>query len=213
MNDIEYIYRQDIKDRKSMASGARHVKKGSRSKKCSLLSDYLTASQKKKMNGEVTVYKMNQPITFDEFKSMPKDLQEDYIANLMKTYHVSVRQISLMMQVADGTLSGYVRRYKLNVPKATSTDGKINRMKIPEQKKWEKFCKGEADIKERKMTTVETAEAVATSVETTSSPMKVSDISVSFNGEINFEEIVTYLQLVIGDKPNGTLKISFSTNV
>ena len=50
MTDAEYVFQQDVKERKKMKTGAMHRKCGSKSKKCTLPSDYLTPSQKKKLN-------------------------------------------------------------------------------------------------------------------------------------------------------------------
>lgn len=72
MNDFDY----DIVQKKRVARGAfAHVnrKRG----KCRLLSDYLTAAQKKEMNGAVKTYNITRPMPLAEFKGMPAICSEN----------------------------------------------------------------------------------------------------------------------------------------
>lgn len=79
MNDFDY----DIAQKKSVARGAfAHVnrKRG----KCRLPSDYLTAAQKKEMNGAVKTYNITRPMPMDEFVQMPDDLKAEYFRNMQR---------------------------------------------------------------------------------------------------------------------------------
>ena len=58
MNDFDFENMQ----KKRIAQGARHRVCGSKSRKCSLPSDLLTAAQKRKLNGPVERYDMGKPI-------------------------------------------------------------------------------------------------------------------------------------------------------
>ena len=71
MNDFDY----DVLQKKRTAAGARHMKRGSRSKRCSLPSDNLTPAQLKRRNGPVSTYKLDAPMRWDDFKAMPVDLR------------------------------------------------------------------------------------------------------------------------------------------
>lgn len=93
MKDEEYVFLQDIKEKKSIARGAFHKKGGSKSKKCTLPSDYLTRKEREKMNGEVKRWNMNEFYTWNEFKEMPKDIAAAYISTLNQKYRVSVNVI------------------------------------------------------------------------------------------------------------------------
>ena len=92
-NAIEREFNTEVKQRKSIARGAYHKKGGSKSKKCSLPSDNLTAAQKRKLNGPVETYAINRPMSYEAFKAMPRDLQQahlDYIQNRFATGITSV---------------------------------------------------------------------------------------------------------------------------
>lgn len=108
MNDFDY----DIVQKKRVARGAfAHVnrKRG----KCRLPSDYLTAAQKKEMNGAVKTYNITRPMPLDEFKGMPDDLQREYLRNMQSCGGAATYLADEM-----GCCSATIREYgeKLVVP-------------------------------------------------------------------------------------------------
>lgn len=90
MSDAEYVYRQDLRDKKIISYGAFHKKRGAKSKKCNFPSDYLTKKEKKKLNSEITTYDMSKFYAYDEFKKLPPDIQVEYLNGLIKKYDVTV---------------------------------------------------------------------------------------------------------------------------
>lgn len=84
----KYDFYKDVKDKKTLARNAKYKKNGSKSKKCTLPSDYLTRKEKQKMNSEVKTYKMNQKYSWKEFMEMPLDIQREYLIHLRDTYGV-----------------------------------------------------------------------------------------------------------------------------
>ena len=95
MNDFDY----DALQKKRIAAGARHMKRGSRSKRCSLPSDNLTPAQLKRRNGPVSTYKLDAPMGWDDFKAMPVDLQKKYLTNLVETYGATNEMLGDMFYV------------------------------------------------------------------------------------------------------------------
>lgn len=93
-SDEEYVYRQDIKEKKSAGRGAFHKKCGSKSKKCKFPSDYLTKKEKMAMNGECVSYDMKKFYTYEEFKTFPDDIQLKYINGLINRYNVTISMIA-----------------------------------------------------------------------------------------------------------------------
>lgn len=106
MNDFDY----DVLQKKRTASGARHVKKGSRSKKCTLPSDLLTAKQRKELNGTVETYNLGAAMKWKEFKEMPLDLQAQYIENLQARFDVRQWMVSRMFGVSEVAMANHFRR-------------------------------------------------------------------------------------------------------
>ena len=81
MTDERYTFVDDVREKKRTARGYYNkVRKGGRMK---LPYDYLTAKEKKSLNGEVTTYSMNERIPWKQFKFMPVDIQREYIDKLI----------------------------------------------------------------------------------------------------------------------------------
>lgn len=110
MNEAEYVFRTTNAERKRIGRGTYSKKRGSRSKKCTLPSDYLTKRQIKKMNGGVQVYNIKKPMKWTEFKFMPMDLQRQYLQFLM-TLNPRRNDIAEMMGVRSDTIGDYIKRY------------------------------------------------------------------------------------------------------
>lgn len=90
MNDFDF----DVMQKKRIANNAARMKRGSKSKKCSLPSDHLTPAQWKRRNGPVSTYSLNQPMDWETFKSLPTDIQQSYIDILQSRFNVTASTIS-----------------------------------------------------------------------------------------------------------------------
>ena len=82
MDDAQYLFRETARERKQIARGAGARRCGSKSKKCTLGTDRMTAAQIRKQNGECKVYNITKPMSWQQFRLLPKDLQEEYLRNL-----------------------------------------------------------------------------------------------------------------------------------
>lgn len=108
----------DVLQKKRVASGAYHIKRGSRSKKCTLPSDYMTASQKRRMNGNVETYNMTAPMAWKTFKKLPNDLKEEYMQSLVDKMDVSQTVAARdMFSISSATMSLYLKENGLVWPK------------------------------------------------------------------------------------------------
>ena len=135
MHDFDY----DAMQKKRIARGASHMKRGSKSKKCTLPSDYLTAAQKRRLNGPVSTYKLDEPMNWESFKAMPEDLQKKYILGLQENYGANDEMIGKMFKKSD-TVALRVRN-ALNIKPLGKC--KLNRNeKAIRDAKWEAFCNG-----------------------------------------------------------------------
>jgi len=111
MKDEEYVFYQDIKEKKSTARGAFHKKGGSKSKKCTLPHEYLGKKEIEKMNGPITTWSMNKFYKYPEFQSMPADIQEAYLTTLIKKYRVGIGPIAkYVMGCRNTSLFHYIER-------------------------------------------------------------------------------------------------------
>lgn len=131
MHDFDF----DIMEKKRIAQGARARKCGSKSRKCTLPSDYLTAAQKKGLNGKVSTYNLSGPMTYSKFRVMPDDLQKEYLLKLRNEMGASQIAIGEMMQCSSETVRQTLIRHGLST--------KPSRMSFESQLRWNAWLKGE----------------------------------------------------------------------
>ena len=133
MNDFDY----DAMQKKRIARGAAHMKR--KRKGCSLPSDNLTAAQKRRLNGPVSIYKLDEPMSWESFKAMPEDLQKQYILNLQNTYQANDKMIGKLFGKSDVTVGEYRKKLGINpIGKSKMTRDE----KTVCDAKWDAFCNG-----------------------------------------------------------------------
>ena len=135
MHDFDY----DAMQKKRIARGASHMKRGSKSKKCTLPSDYLTAAQKRRLNGPVSTYKLDEPMNWESFKAMPEDLQKKYILNLQETYQANDKMIAKLFGKSDVTVGEHRKSLGL---KPTGKSRMTRDEVAVRDAKWDAFCNG-----------------------------------------------------------------------
>lgn len=110
MNDIVYELMQDCKDKKVTARSARSTRthNGKRGA-VKFPSDYLTKKERDAMNGKVETYRLNEPMTWEQFKQLPEDLMKDYIKAIREKFNAPDSYIAEMMGVTHACLGNYIR--------------------------------------------------------------------------------------------------------
>lgn len=111
MNEYERAFVSDCREKKQVASSAAHMKRGSRSKACSLPSDTLTVAQRKKLDGECVTYKLDKVYTYAEFKQMPADIQTEYLNRWMERFGIGLSTLGQhFWQLSPSTMSAHAKR-------------------------------------------------------------------------------------------------------
>ena len=155
MHDFDY----DAMQKKRIARGASHMKRGSKSKKCTLPSDYLTAAQKRRLNGPVSTYKLDEPMTWESFKAMPEDLQSRYIVNLQNTYQATDEMLGMMFGKTSVTVGKCRTSLGINgIGQSKMTHDE----KVIRNAKWDAFCNGVVGGKPGEVKEVESNEVEET---------------------------------------------------
>lgn len=127
MHDFDY----DVMQKKRIAASARHRVCGSKSRYCGLPSDHLTPAQIKKRSGPVMSYAMNRPMSWENFKDMPHDLQQSYLDGLHNRFGVGAATVSRDVFGMSATgLGQYMRRCGLKM-------GEGKKMSATERALWE----------------------------------------------------------------------------
>ena len=204
MNDFDY----DVLQKKRIAAGARHMRRGSRSKRCSLPSDNLTPAQLKRRNGPVSTYKLDAPMRWDDFKAMPVDLQKQYLTNLVEAYGATNEMLGDMFYVHP-THVGAVKK-ALGVV-SHNPHRLIGEKKAIRDQMWAAFCNGvvgggdavkETPKEPKKVETLpvrchdELEEVAITQAKPERKYLELGRISAEFTGPFNLESLASWLAML-----------------
>ena len=152
MPDEQYVMISDSIEKKKIAHSSHnrktHCGKGGRVK---FPSDYLSKKELKAMNGDVKSYSLNKPMTWEEFRRMPQDLQIMYIKKLRNEFGVPDIVLSKAMGVCKSSFSKAMRDLNLSLGKSAGATGKkwLNSEKSSKfYEYWNKFNKKEDAVEE-----------------------------------------------------------------
>ena len=152
MPDEQYVMISDSIEKKKIAHSSHnrktHCGKGGRVK---FPSDYLSKKELKAMNGDVKSYNLNKPMTWEEFRSMPQDLQIMYIKKLRNEFGVPDSVLGKAMGVCRSSFSKAMKDLKLSLGKSAGATGRqwLNSEKSSKfSEYWNKFSKKDESIKE-----------------------------------------------------------------
>lgn len=131
MNDFDF----DAMQKKRIAQGARH-KVGRRSG-CTLPSDNLTAAEKRKLNGPVVTLKLDEPMSWKDFKALPEDKRRLYAEHIKELYNPSWKQWGQMFHTHPNTVRQHFIRYTIS--DARGWGASTTRA---DRARWDAFCNG-----------------------------------------------------------------------
>ena len=129
MNDITYTFNQTSKERKALVPSAMKRTNGS-----SLPSDLLTPAPQRKLNGPVHKYSLSEPMSWESFKAMPRDLQAEYLSDLHERFGVGSSTIGrLLFGLSSSGLSAHCISSGIKYP---TTRGRISRKTLEVFRAW-----------------------------------------------------------------------------
>lgn len=219
---------KEVSEKKVVARGARYRKGGSKSRKCSMSTDYMTQKQWKERNGPIMSYSMTQPIDWNSFKKMPADVQEMYVKSMKEKFGANQTDLAEMFDVHPQTVRMVFK--SLGLGKMFSRGGKL--MNEEQKKVWHKFIGQEAEenaeeqveavveetvdvIEEQPVICEQTEEddsdVCESDVEDTDACL-MSDFAVRFTGKIDVNMVANSLRTILGDHSVGSLKIIYTAD-
>ena len=138
LTDEKYLFVTDSASKKQIARSYYHRKthagKGGRVR---LPHDNLTRKELEKMNGEVKSYRLNDPMLWSEFKTMPDDLKINYISLIRQRYGVSDTCIAVnMLRTTQTTFGTEARRLGIGLGKHCKRSSK------PDKEAFLAWCNG-----------------------------------------------------------------------
>lgn len=196
MTDFDY----ECLERKRLARQAQHRKCGAKSRKCPMSTDHMTHKQWKERCGAVVSISIGKPVHWETFKKMSKQIQEEYIKDLMDTYGANATSLAAMFGVRPRVVRNHIASNGLDI---TFQVGRS--MSAEQRASWERFLKEEDALAHDTKATP--ANGVATEAEQ-HAPMSMSKLSLSFNGKIDVGMIANSLMQILGDDASGIIEIN-----
>lgn len=193
MNDFDY----DVMLKKRIASGAKHRKCGSKSKKCSLSTDNMSRKQWKERCGNVMTYQLGKPMDWESFRGLPPAIQKEYLLDLIKRYSVTASDLAKMFGITAQTVTKYCKQDEIGIGFQCG-----KRMNRECRDRFEEFLSGDIHSEKQK-NLVEQEETKLIDINDTkeSRNMKMTEFSLTFNGEFNYDMIYNSIMSML---PRGT---------
>lgn len=115
MSEAKAAFVEDLREKKVLARNSKYRKCGSKSKKCTTPSDYLTPAQKRKMNGAVSVYQIGKPITWSEFKSYPLEMQQKWLDAFVEKFECSTKGMAIVFNLHPTSINLHCKNKDLKI--------------------------------------------------------------------------------------------------
>lgn len=144
MTDEKYLFEQTARERKRNARGSFAKKGGSRSKRCSLPSDYLTAKERKELNGMVETINTMKVLSYDEWEKLSISMKKAYIEALYTLHNARIKDIAQMFGKRVNNLARTFEAYGIDV-KTLSRKSKAYKKNTPSAE-WESFLANSAAV-------------------------------------------------------------------
>lgn len=136
-NDEQYTLIQDCREKKSIAASAHKQRTHcGKSGGVKFPSDYMSKKELNSMNGECISYRMNEPITWDTFKTWPEEHQKSYIINLRNRFKIPNTSLATAWGVDVHTIGQYIRCFGLNQGREVSGTGRLWHDSVDAERFW-----------------------------------------------------------------------------
>lgn len=203
MTDFEY----DCLQKKRLARQAQYRKRGSKSRKCSLLTDHMTEKQWKERNGKILSVELNKPMSWSEFKALTRTLQSAYIKHLIEKYGATTSDLAEMFGVSRPSVSALVKNNGLDV-----VFHKGRSMPKDKRPQWVAFLTGaDAPLPREPDDNGSAPEITDIFLSKPASPsMSMREFSLVFEGRIDANAVANSLISILGRNSNGLIEIRCS---
>lgn len=142
----------------------------------------------------------DKPTSWDNFKELSKEAQEEYLQNLSTTYGANATNLAEMFAVSVSTIRRYIQSAGLNIK------FRVGHSMCGEQRAaWETFLEGTAPQHTSQASCASQSEETPEAYADTS--MRMDRFSLSFSGDINVDMIANSLKHILGGKATGQVEI------
>ena len=216
MNEFDY----EVLQKKRIAQSAKYRKNGSKSKKCSMSTDYMTEKEWKERNGKIVSYYMNKPMSWGEFKNLPFEAQRNYLSGLIEKYGVNSANLSEMFGVSSQAIRRHLNSNDVGIkfPVGHSLTNK-------ERELWREFITPEEQSDKHEVADTNPSEdnyddqradedskecEAGDVVETACEGMNMDTFTIKFSGSLDPTSIYHSLLMMLGKNSIGELEIVYN---
>lgn len=204
MKDEKYVYIQDLKEKKTIGRGSFNKRShcgGSGKKKWA--AELMTNKELAKMNGELKTYRLNDPMTWEEFKALPDDIKKMYIKGIQERFNPFDASIARMFGVHQSTLLDVLKRLGM-------CHGNVNRHRKWDREGFEAWARGEKPTEAYQSLPKPTEEEVTEVIEVTEvteepkveEPIIERPKAMPLSGHLRFEgkadDILSAIAVILG---------------
>ena len=108
MNDIEFELNKENREKKNIGRNSKYMNRTGKGP-IRFPSDYLSNKEKKKLNGPVISYDMGRPMTYANFRSMPQDLQKNYLDGIIEKFKPTIKNLSELFGISESTMYSRIK--------------------------------------------------------------------------------------------------------
>ena len=199
MNDFDY----DVKEKKRIARGAFAKKGGSRSKKCTLPGDYLSAAEKRKA-----------PMDWATFKALPTEIKREYLEWLVSAYGARQGWVAKdLFGISKEAFRQYVNAHEPTLAGVFPLSG---RFKAEQRERWLDWVQGREEEEEQSEETPEPdapgdPEPEPEPKTTVLLPeLKPSHINATYNCELYADDLNAIFYRLLKDRPCKSITIDIT---
>lgn len=199
------IFAQEVSERAIVARGAKHRVRGSKSRKCHMSTDGMTQRQWEKRNGAVNTYRLHQPMSWEEFKAYPVDLQREYLNRLISLYNANATSLGEMFGIGASAVRGLIEKNELGI-KFHVGHGMTRAQKAA----WHDFIAGNnSESTEHNTELACQSEDVPINAEecVQDQQMSMTQFSFTFQGKIDTAAIANSIRQLLGDRGYGKIEV------
>lgn len=204
MKDEKYVFIQDLKEKKTIGRGSFNKRShcgGSGKKKWA--AELMTNKELAKMNGELKTYRLNDPMTWKEFRALPDDIKVMYIKGIQERFNPFDSSIAKMFGVHPSTLLDVLKRLGL-------THGNVDRFRKWDRAGFEAWARGEKPTEAYQSLPKPTEEEVTEVIEVTEAteepkveePIIERPKAMPMSGHLRFEgkadDILNAIAVILG---------------
>lgn len=202
MNDFDY----EVLQRKRLARQSSHRKCGSRSKKCPMSTDRMTRKQWEERCGELVTYQLGKPISWDEFRQMPPDIQKKYLLDMIDRYSTTASDLARMFGITPKTVTRFCGSREISIE---FSRGK--RMPKDRRVEFEKLLSGDDGTSAPNVQETESELDMRMVVDKPGKCMDMTAFSLCFEGILQPEMITNSIIAML--RPGSAVKIEVRCSV